>query len=101
MTDILQLFGGPAMSPFRIAKVINSIGDAGQIESIDTRYLHLVEIAAPLSTHEQKILQSILTYGPAYGPGKAPASADLRLVVPRPGTISPWSSKRTSAGLHR
>ncbi len=48
-----------------------------------------------LSAEERRVLEALLTYGPAQ-PTAAPATSDqLIVVIPRPGTISPWSSKAT------
>ena len=44
---------------------------------------------------EREVLERILSYGPAAG--EIPETGHLQLVVPRPGTISPWSSKRGTA----
>ncbi len=43
---------------------------------------------------EQDRLESLLTYGPREE-AASPAAGALVLVVPRPGTMSPWSSKAT------
>src|SRR5262249_26238696 len=56
-------------------------------------YWHFVEIGRELAPAEQTTLERVLTYGP-----RAEHGADegaFFLVVPRPGTISPWSSKAT------
>ena len=54
---------------------------------------HFAELDAELNASELAILKELLIYGPAY------SAPDLRgfeqLVVPRIGTISPWSSKAT------
>ncbi len=46
-----------------------------------------------LSASERALLERLLTYGPA--PSGTPPRGELLLVVPRIGTISPWSSKAT------
>ncbi|HAJ29662.1 MAG TPA: phosphoribosylformylglycinamidine synthase, partial [Gammaproteobacteria bacterium] len=62
--------------------------------SLDSRFLHFVDTGVELTPAEAQVLASILTYGPMTQSVPATASL-LRLVVPRPGTISPWSSKAT------
>ncbi len=42
---------------------------------------------------QQAVLAKILTYGPSASAATPPGQ--LLLVVPRPGTISPWSTKAT------
>jgi len=57
--------------------------------------MHFAELAQPLSAPEREVLAQLLTYGPRL---EAPAQAgagECLLVVPRTGTISPWSSKAT------
>jgi len=54
-------------------------------------YLHIVELDEALSAAERDILDKLLTYGPEQ-PAEGIPAAEL-VVVPRPGTISPWSSK--------
>lgn len=95
MAEILRMLGGPAMSPFRIAKVQAALGEVCPVKVLETRFVHLVEVASPLDSRAEGILRSILTYGPVHTPGAAPRQGALRFVVPRPGTISPWSSKAT------
>lgn len=102
---MLQLPGAPALSEFRLRKLLQDLharsvemgGELGVDMSgwqLDSRFIHFVDVAAELTEAEEKILASILTYGPVAA-GLPSATALLRLVVPRPGTISPWSSKAT------
>ncbi|MDF2915604.1 MAG: phosphoribosylformylglycinamidine synthase, partial [Pantoea agglomerans] len=51
------------------------------------------DVSTPLSADEQSRLQRLLKYGPSLAE-HAPQGR-LLLVTPRPGTISPWSSKAT------
>ncbi|MGZ5074928.1 MAG: phosphoribosylformylglycinamidine synthase, partial [Usitatibacter sp.] len=91
--QVLTLPGAVALSPFRVEKLIASLPRAlaGAI-AIDTRFVHFAAITAPLSADETAVLEKLLTYGtPAHG---APRG-ELMLVLPRFGTVSPWSSKAT------
>jgi len=54
-------------------------------------------VSAVLDTAEQTRLNSILTYGT---PLPVRSDGTLLLVTPRPGTISPWSSKATDIIRH-
>ena len=88
--QVLTLPGAIALSPFRVEKLL--AGHPPGSVRVDTRFVHFVAIAAPLDAHEQQVLEKLLTYGtPATG---APQGT-LRLVLPRFGTVSPWSSKAT------
>ena len=97
MADILSLAGGPALSPFRLAKLLQSLAEARsahRVAAVDAAYRHFVELTRPLTATERATLERLLTYGAAAG-ASADAAGTLLLVVPRPGTISPWSSKAT------
>ncbi|MCS3460141.1 phosphoribosylformylglycinamidine synthase [Aeromonas sp. BIGb0445] len=86
------LRGAPALSEFRINKLLQSFAHRGlEISSIYAEYVHFAELSAPLSDAERTTLGRLLRYGPTI-PEHAP-SGQLFLVTPRPGTISPWSSK--------
>jgi phosphoribosylformylglycinamidine synthase len=99
---MLVLRGTAALSQFRIDKLLASLkARCPRIESMTTAYQFFVDTTTTLSGFEQNVLESLLHHG-AEAP-KLAENASLVLVVPRPGTISPWSSKATdiahSAGL--
>ncbi len=97
MSEILSLAGRPALSKFRLAKLqqnLTASQPTHHVASVTATYRHFVEISRPLDEEEQHTLARLLTYGPELSPGAATASATL-LVIPRPGTLSPWSSKAT------
>ncbi len=97
MADILSLAGRPALSPFRVAKLFAGLSAARpthRVAGITATYWHFVELAAPLGAGERATLERILAYGPVPHAGDDAGGTTL-LVVPRPGTISPWSSKAT------
>ena len=91
---LLALPGGPALSGFRIEKLLARIaGIEPQVTGLAARFMHFAALARPLTDGEQRILQQLLTYGPrAAVPG---GDGERLLVMPREGTISPWSSKAT------
>ncbi|WP_348235906.1 hypothetical protein, partial [Salmonella enterica] len=60
---------------------------------IYAEYVHYADLNAPLNDSEQAQHTLLLQYGPAHN-SHTPAGK-LLLVTPRPGTISPWSSKAT------
>ena len=103
------LRGAPALSEFRLNKLQQDI--SLQISDhrspdlvIATEYVHFVDLDAPLTDVEKDILNRILTYGPSIKGQIDELGFDL-FVTPRPGTISPWSSKATdiarNAGLKK
>jgi phosphoribosylformylglycinamidine synthase len=94
---MLSLPGAPALSAFRIAKLLARLAalDPG-VTGLTSRFVHFVDVSRALTEREARILRELLTYGPRQ-PSGAPelAGGQLLLVVPRAGTVSPWSSKAT------
>ncbi len=91
---MLKLRGAPALSDFRLEKLNTRLTKAlEKAVPVYAEFIHLVELSEDLSGDQQDILDQILRYGPALA-SHEPRGA-LVLVVPRPGTISPWSSKAT------
>jgi len=91
---LLQLRGARALSDFRLAKLLPRLRQAGPgIRALVAEYRHFVELEAACSPQEQALLARLLRYG-APVPEAAPGGT-LYLVVPRIGTVSPWSSKAT------
>ncbi len=92
--------GVAALSDFRRAKLLQQLQDAEPaITGLDAQYLHFVD-ANTVSDIDDTLLKSLLTYD---SPFTGATTGELILVTPRPGTISPWSSKATdiahNAGL--
>jgi phosphoribosylformylglycinamidine synthase len=91
---MLILSGAPAVSDFRLAKLLDSIRSrVGHVERLDARYVHFADLERGLAAGELAVLESLLRYGPTTH-AREP-SGELLLVVPRFGTLSPWSSKAT------
>ena len=88
--------GAPALSGFRIKKLLARLRDVdGGIDSVDTRFVHFIDLARDLDHAELGTLDSLLRYGPR-STDVDESTPGLRLwVIPRPGTISPWASKAT------
>jgi len=95
---MLTLRGAPALSAFRLDKLAQKISEIHpDIQLLHHEYVHFAELRSPLSPQRQALLAELLKYGPDLA-GSDPAmleGAEVLLVVPRPGTISPWSSKAT------
>ncbi|WP_298769245.1 phosphoribosylformylglycinamidine synthase [uncultured Shewanella sp.] len=86
--------GAPALSAFRVQKLMQACEAAAlPIKAIYSEYIHLADIDSQLTTAEQQQLNTLLTYGPATE--AASPKGKLYFVAPRPGTLSPWSSKAT------
>ncbi|HEY2451660.1 MAG TPA: phosphoribosylformylglycinamidine synthase [Scandinavium sp.] len=92
MMEILR--GSPALSAFRITKLLARFQAANlPVSNIYAEYVHFAELNAPLSDQQHARLTQLLQYGPSLS-SHTPAGK-LLLVTPRPGTLSPWSSKAT------
>jgi phosphoribosylformylglycinamidine synthase len=93
---MIELPGAQAVSEFRIAKLRPGLEALQKgIGAISARYLHLVDLERDLDARELALLERLLTYGPRDESRSAPARGHEIIVVPRFGTISPWSSKAT------
>ena len=91
---MLVLRGAPALSEFNQTKLIAKLGQSGvKVKNLYSEYVHLVDSQGDLSKQQIEILEKLLTYGPARQT-QSP-SGTLFFITPRPGTISPWSSKAT------
>jgi phosphoribosylformylglycinamidine synthase len=94
MPSILQLRGARALSEFRVAKLLPRLQAVQpDIRGLRAEYWHFAETDGALATGERELLERLLAYGETPREGGA-RDASL-LVVPRIGTISPWSSKAT------
>jgi phosphoribosylformylglycinamidine synthase len=99
--------GAPALSEFRLQKLLATLQEAvPALEAITAEFVHFSDAPAGLNDQQLGVLKKLLEYGPqaeAIDIEALSANATLLLVVPRPGTISPWSSKATdiahNAGL--
>ena len=91
---MLTLRGAPALSEFRLNKLQNRLSAAvGENVGLSAEYIHFVEFDGDLAGSDRQLMERLLDYGPAHG--TTSQEGQLFLVIPRPGTISPWSSKAT------
>jgi phosphoribosylformylglycinamidine synthase len=91
---MLILRGAPALSDFRVQKILKSCADANlPITGIYAEFMHFADLTSELSEAELVKLNKLLEYGPTIAEHEP--AGQLILVTPRPGTISPWASKAT------
>ena len=91
---MLTLPGAPAFSRFRLDKFLEDLrGLCPAVTSVAARHMHFADLDRELDADELRLLKRLLSYGPSRTVA-FPEGAFL-LVVPRFGTISPWSSKAT------
>jgi len=89
---MLILPGGNALSDFRVNKLLNVLQSyVPTISSVDSHYIHFAEANTELDKKEINQLESLLSYGAEAE--NTPLHSFKIIVIPRPGTISPWSSK--------
>ncbi|HVB50058.1 MAG TPA: phosphoribosylformylglycinamidine synthase, partial [Burkholderiales bacterium] len=94
MSTILKLRGARALSDFRLAKLLAQLQKIHPgVRRLEAEFWHFVETDAAPRREARIVLERLLAYGPA--PSRKRAKAVLFLVLPRLGTISPWSSKAT------
>ncbi|MDQ5909632.1 MAG: phosphoribosylformylglycinamidine synthase [Pseudomonadota bacterium] len=114
---MLRFRGSPTLSPFRLEKLLAALRQrVPAVTQVRAEFVHFVD--GSLTAPDREVLERLLQYGPrtaishsltlagARDAGReAPSAVPLFLVIPRPGAISPWSSKATdiahNCGLHR
>ncbi|WP_375752925.1 phosphoribosylformylglycinamidine synthase [Vibrio sp. HN007] len=88
------LRGSPALSEFRVNKLLELCREnALPVTGIYAEFMHFADVESALDSTELDKLKKLLTYGPTIQEHEPEGL--LLLVTPRPGTISPWSSKST------
>ena len=100
---MFSLLGAPALSQFRLDKLLQSLqARNARVLGVASRLIHFVDAPRPLDEFESELLGKLLTYGPRAQ--AHPERGQRLLVTPRVGTVSPWSSKATDiahvCGLH-
>jgi phosphoribosylformylglycinamidine synthase len=91
---ILRFKGVSAASDFRLRSLLNELKKIQpSVEKISAEYIHFAEADKELPSSKKQVLEDLLSYDTPY---KGDRRGELFMAVPRPGTISPWSSKATS-----
>jgi phosphoribosylformylglycinamidine synthase len=91
MASILKLRGTSALSDARLNRLAADCRSAvGKVRELRATQYFFVEFSTAPVAEELARLMALLAAEPSAGP-----TADLLLVTPRLGTISPWSSKAT------
>jgi len=117
---MLELQGAPALSAFRHAKLLADLrAVVPEVDTLKAHYVHFIDHNGELDAAARQVLDRLLDYGfetqgfeaqgfegrGAESEGEVARDGHLFLVVPRIGTISPWSSKATdiahNCGLSR
>ncbi len=89
---LISMPGARALSSFRLEKLAQNVKDICAIDpGLSANYIHFLHCDGALGDAETELCQRLLSYGDDPQPRTQP----LLTVVPRLGTISPWSSKAT------
>jgi len=91
---MLALAGVPALSAFRIERLLVKLGGVlPSLRGIEVHFHHFVDLERTPTAAEVSVIGRLLDHQPdSPDPG---GTGQVLLSVPRPGTISPWSSKAT------
>jgi phosphoribosylformylglycinamidine synthase len=93
--------GKAALSSFRLEKLRTALKTtASGVTLEDTRHCYFTELSAALSAAEVILLDRLLGIDKDAGEPEIGGKSLSLLVVPRLGTISPWSSKATDIARH-
>src|SRR5512137_2756428 len=93
--------GKAALSSFRLDKLRAALAATQSGVTLeDTRHCYFTELSAELTTAEVGLLGRLLSLDKHAGEPEFEGKVHSLLVVPRLGTISPWSSKATDIARH-
>lgn len=96
---MISIRGGSALSAFRLEKIRLALQSAiADLHHVQAEFWHFVWHQPDYTAQQLDTLHSILRYGPNV-PNEEP-QGELFLVLPRFGTISPWSSRATDIAQH-
>ncbi len=85
------IYGLTALSPFRVQWLLSRLqAISAEISAVSTRFVYFADVESELTElHQQRLNQLI----EADADQTAWVSLNTLFIIPRPGTISPWSSK--------
>ncbi len=93
---MLELPGSQALSAFRLTGLLARLQACdGAVRSLQAQYRHFVDTDGLARDQQQRLGELLDDGGPAASVPRSDHGCVSFLVVPRPGTISPWSSKAT------
>ncbi|MBC7787925.1 MAG: phosphoribosylformylglycinamidine synthase [Methylophilaceae bacterium] len=99
---MLTIRGSVALSSFRLEKILKQLSiSAPRVNSFYAEFVHFAWFNKTLTDEQHTTLGKILTYGAKSEVApKNQLGETLFLVIPRLGTISPWSSRATDIARH-
>jgi len=88
------LRGAPALSLFKRKQLIQQLQQiCPEVEDVYAEFVHFAQWQDSYSQLDHDVLNRLLRYGPRVEPETF--SGHRVIVIPRPGTLSPWSTKAT------
>ncbi|OYV21901.1 MAG: Phosphoribosylformylglycinamidine synthase, partial [Methylococcaceae bacterium NSP1-1] len=91
---MLKIPGTSALSDFRVKKLLAELQVVEpNITAVSARFIHFADVENDLNDSQTAIISQLLAYGSLQS--STDNQGEILLVVPRSGTISPWSSKAT------
>ncbi len=95
---LLHRIGPLALSPFRQAKLLAELQIVEpSIASVSGQFIHFLDLERELDTDEIRRVNQILDYG--IDPSSINETTNGYIIVPRLGTVSPWSSKASEIAV--
>lgn len=95
---MLTFDGANALSSFSQKQLLVALQQlVPAVVSVSARYVHYVDISSKLSSQQTSTLTDLLDYGE---PPQVLTGSRSLWVLPRSGTISPWSSKATDIAIN-
>ncbi len=91
-STIISMRGSATLSQFRQDKLVAALAEH-RVTDVSAEFWHFAELGREATRDERLQLDALLAYGADAEPSESHQHAFL--VVPRLGTISPWSSKAT------
>ena len=96
MSLVQHLPGSSVLSAFRRERLLAQLKAAGlPVADVSARYEHFISLETALDADAQRRLNELLDYGTPEAERAAARNPLELLVIPRPGTVSPWASKAT------
>lgn len=97
---MLLLRGSAALSAFRLQHLLTRLQEAHvPVRSLHARFVHLLDLSAALTAEEVALVSTLLHYGEPFVEADHEGIQEL-CVLPRLGTISPWSTKASEIMGH-
>ena len=90
---LMHFEGGDALPAFRAQALLARLQQAcPRVSAVHARYVHWAAFDSPPSRAELDRFEALMQYGDA---ANSERGAELFVVMPRLGTVSPWASKAT------